>query len=90
MLTDLSPLCGREEFESLVAEMVADSAPRLFALVQELGDRADGRIAGWGVTFESGQTDVIANGRYLSLKSPESALRFFSRGKLVRARTVWV
>ena len=38
--------------------LVADFAPRVFAVVQEYGDRVDGRIAAWGVAFTD-HTEVI-------------------------------
>ncbi|MCA1671371.1 MAG: hypothetical protein LC799_03935 [Actinobacteria bacterium] len=42
-----APLCGEAEFTELVGELVADEAPRLFAVVQEYGTRVDGRIVVW-------------------------------------------
>lgn len=38
------PLCAEPEFAALVEGMVADLAPRLFALVEERGERVDGRV----------------------------------------------
>jgi hypothetical protein len=32
--------------------MVAAHAPRIFAVVQEWGERVDARIAAWGLSFE--------------------------------------
>ena len=39
----LPPMCGTEEFAELMAEMVAEDAPRLFAVVQEFGERVDAK-----------------------------------------------
>jgi hypothetical protein len=88
----LRPMCDEEEFVELMMEMVAEEAPRLFALVQELGERADGRIAAWGLAFEDGPAEVVGvvPGTRMTLRSPESAVRRFSAGEHVRARLVWV
>ena len=43
----LAPLCHEAEFAQEINELVADEAPRLFAVVQEYGERADGRVAAW-------------------------------------------
>lgn len=55
-------MCGEEEFARLMSEMVAAEAPRLFALVQEYGDRVDGRIAAWGMAFDDG-AEVVGTRR---------------------------
>lgn len=44
---ELTPLCDEPEFAALVADLVADEAPRLFAVVQEEVPRIDGRIAAY-------------------------------------------
>lgn len=48
----LPPICDEAEFAQEIAELVAAEAPRLFAVVQEYGERVDGRIAAWGLAFE--------------------------------------
>ena len=54
----LAPLCDEVEFAELVDELVAEDAPRLFAVLQEYGERADGRIAAWGMAFPD-HADVV-------------------------------
>ncbi|MEC3982783.1 hypothetical protein [Amycolatopsis sp. H20-H5] len=85
------PLCDEDEFAELLKELVATYAPRLFAIVQERGERVDGRIAAWGLAFED-EVEVLSvdNGSRPTLRSPERALRGFSRRPLVSARVVWV
>ncbi len=85
---ELRPLGSEEEFAGLVGELVAVSAPRLFALVEECGERADGWIVAWGMQFED-HVEVIATDRglRLSLTSVERAHETFSR--LGRMRLVW-
>lgn len=87
----LAPLCGEAEFDELVDELVADEAPRLFAVVQVYGDQADGRIAAWGMAFED-HADVVGvdGGARMSLRSPERAVRRFARRQHITARLVWV
>jgi hypothetical protein len=43
-LGGLASLGSEAEFAELVTELVADIAPRLFAVVEECGERADGWI----------------------------------------------
>jgi hypothetical protein len=87
---DLAPLCDEQEFTALLEAMVAEDAPRLFAVVQEYGDRADGWIAAWGMAFD-GHADVVAVGRHaqMRLPAPENALRMFGLGNHIRARLMW-
>ncbi len=87
----MGELCGDAEFAELVTEMVNEEAPRLFAVVQELGERVDGRIAAWGMAFED-RADVVRDGggSVLSVRSPERACRLLGRAPGVTARLVWV
>lgn len=86
----MRPLCGSEEFAALLENMVADEAPRLFAVVQVYGERVDGRIVAWGMAFED-HSDVVAveHGHRLTLRAPEYAVRSFNVGSHIRARLVW-
>ncbi len=88
---DLTPLCDEAEFAQEIAELVADEAPRLFAVVQEYGERVDGRIAAWGMAFED-CAEVVRVGcsGHLNLRSPERAVLLFSRSPHITARVVWV
>jgi hypothetical protein len=85
-----NPLCGEEEFAELVAEMVRDEAPRLFAVVQEIGEREDGRIAAWGMAFDDHAAVMRDRSSWLSVSSPDRACRMLSRAPDVTARLVWV
>ncbi|WP_017973438.1 hypothetical protein [Actinopolyspora halophila] len=80
--SELAPLGTHEEFRELLVELVRASAPEVFALCEEIGDRADGVVRYWGLSHGDG-TEVVAvhggvNGRF---RSPESALRLLSRGR---------
>ncbi|MFD5752562.1 hypothetical protein [Streptomyces sp. NPDC127033] len=87
---DLQPLCGREEFTALLRDIVTDTAPRLFAVVQEYGDRVDGRVAAWGMAFEE-HVDVISveGHRRARAVSPEQALRAYRLGARVVPHLMW-
>nr|CEL18995.1 hypothetical protein [Kibdelosporangium sp. MJ126-NF4] len=87
----LTPLYGEAEFAKQMEGLVADEAPRLFAVVQEYGERVDGRIAAWGMAFD-GCADVIAteDGSRVNVRDPESALHLFAVGTRIRAHLVWV
>lgn len=82
---------GADTFEALLEDLVRESAPRVFAVVQELGEREDGWVAAWGMVFED-RTEVLGvhcNAR-MSLRSPENALRYFNPEDDARSRLVWV
>ncbi|MGH2886650.1 MAG: hypothetical protein ACRDPA_28825, partial [Solirubrobacteraceae bacterium] len=87
----LTPLYGEAEFAELIAELVAEEAPRLFAVVQEYGERVDGRIAAWGMAFENGAEVIgVDRGIHVSMQSPERAVRGFTCRPHIMARLVWV
>jgi hypothetical protein len=89
--TTATPLCEETEFAELLAGMVADEAPRLFAVVQELGERKDGRIAAWGMAFaDRAEVVSVRPGLRLSLESADSTKRSFTVGDDIRARVVWL
>jgi len=77
-----------EEFAQEVAELVADEAPRVFALVEEYGERVDGRVIAWGMTFDD-HAEVVSVGHGLrgTFPSAERARRAFSRR--AKIRLVW-
>jgi hypothetical protein len=86
-----TPLCDEAEFNQMVAEMVADEAPRLFAVVQEYGERVDGRIAAWGMAFDDHAEIInVDDGTNVSLSSPERAAHGFHHRPNITARVVWV
>jgi len=83
-----APLCAEPEFAALLRMLVADCAPRLFALVEEAGERLDGRLFAWGMAFED-HAEVVGVDRVIrgSFESADSAQRLFScRAKM---RLVW-
>jgi hypothetical protein len=83
-------LADEDEFAELVQEMVTDEAPRLFAVVQELGDRVDGRVAAWGLAFEDHADLVRCGGGFMSVSTPDRACWLLSRQPDVTARLVWL
>lgn len=87
----MRPICDAETFVALTETMVADLAPRVFAVVEEYGERIDGWIAAWGMAFED-HADVIGveGGTRMRLRSAEDALRGFGFGTHVRPSVVWV
>ncbi|MFY9806805.1 MAG: hypothetical protein WCC38_13485 [Pseudonocardiaceae bacterium] len=68
--------------------LVTDFAPRLFALVDEAGERVDNRVFAWGMAFED-RAEVVGVDPAIrgSFGSADSAHLVFShRGKM---RLVW-
>ncbi|MGH3869095.1 MAG: hypothetical protein ACRDQ4_23875 [Pseudonocardiaceae bacterium] len=86
-----APLCDQAEFNQMVDELVADEAPRLFAVVQVYRERVDGRIAAWGMAFDE-HADIVSvdNGSSVRLSSPERAAHGFNRYPDIIARVMWV
>ncbi len=83
-------MCDEPEFAAIMEEMVADEAPRLFAVVQEYGERVDGQIVAWGMAFaDHAEVVSVTRGQRMSLPTPESALGLFKFGSHIRARLVW-
>jgi hypothetical protein len=78
------PLCSEEEFAQEVRDLVAADAPQVFALVEERGERTDGRIVAWGIAFDD-HVDVlsVSGGRHVSLPSVEFAHRAFSQHRKI-------
>ncbi|MGJ7908600.1 hypothetical protein ACOQFL_19210 [Actinopolyspora sp. H202] len=84
------PLCDEPRFDELLRGIVADHAPHVFAIVQEYGERVDGRVAAWGMAFEGRAEIVTVEGNMrMSLRSPEAALPNFRFGTRIRSRLVW-
>lgn len=82
-------------FGEELCALVVDTAPQVFAVVQECGvgtAEADGWVVAWGMVHGDGRVQVVsADGEVrMSLSAPERALRFFGRGEGVSARLVWL
>lgn len=88
--TGRPPMCDEEMFASILDVMVADEAPRVFAIVQEYGERVDARIAAWGISFEERAVAFGTEGTIMKLQSAENALRGFGFGTHITPRLVWV
>jgi hypothetical protein len=87
----IEPLCGKEEFAELLAGMVADNVPKIFAIVHEYGDRVDACCAGWGLYFDDRAYVVSSDGQLrCSARNPEDILHVFGFGTHVKPRLVWV
>ena len=89
--TGMPPMCDEALFADVLENLVADEAPKVFAIVQEYGVRVDGRIAAWGMAFEDhAELVTVESGTRASLQKPENALRMFTFGTHIQARLVWV
>ncbi len=88
---DLTPFCDESTFAQLVRDMVTDTAPRVFAVVQVWGERADARIAAWGMAWEDSAEVIGVEGHpRMSLSTPERACRLLSHGDNVTAHLMWL
>ncbi|MBP2325569.1 hypothetical protein JOF56_005954 [Kibdelosporangium banguiense] len=78
------------DFTALVAEMVADQAPRVFAIVLEYGEQIDAQIIAWGVALEESAYAVTVDGKYqYLLEEPENALNYFPCKTGTTPHLVW-
>ena len=82
-------------FEQELRELVIDTAPRMFAVVQVCDvdtELANGWVVAWGIAYEDGTTHVVsADGRLrMSFDTPERAIRPFNRTPDLTARLVWL
>jgi hypothetical protein len=84
------PLCDESEFAALIGEEVNVSAPKVFAVVQEYGERADYHVAAWGMSFDD-RAEVVSVDRRMrmSFRSLDRVLRSFCWGPNITARLVW-
>jgi hypothetical protein len=81
----------RPAFDRLIAGMVHEDAPRRFAVVQELGDMRDGRIAAWGIAWDDRVVVTDTDDRTtMILESAELAAPAFAFGADITTRLVWV
>ncbi|WP_262702888.1 MULTISPECIES: hypothetical protein [Streptomyces] len=83
------------DFDKEVCALVRDTAPRLFAVVQECDpgtEYADACVAAWGMAYDDGSAYVIGVGGMvtMSLGSPERAVRHYGRREGISARLVWL
>lgn len=87
----MEPLCGEDEFAARLRCLVAAAAPRVFAIVQEYGERVDARIGGWGVAFgDHAEVVSLDGGLRMRLRDPADALDGFRVGSRIRAHLVWL
>ena len=69
------PSFGRARFTVLVRERVDVEAPRLFAVVRELGDRVDGRTVAWDLAFDDhAEVFCRAGGNWFGVRSGHSCV----------------
>lgn len=84
-----APLTDEATFAGILASIVADAAPRVFAVMQEYGDRVDARVVAWGLDFGDSAAVVDPDGGLtMRLGRAEDCLRAFRFGSHISARLV--
>jgi hypothetical protein len=78
------------EYADEVRQLLAESAPRRFAIVQEWGDRYDARIAAWGLASADDAHIFAADGSRTLISGIPLALRAYTRKPYVTARVHWL
>nr|CEL16810.1 hypothetical protein [Kibdelosporangium sp. MJ126-NF4] len=77
-------------FTKLMAEMVADQAPRVFAVVLEFGEQIDAQIVAWGMTLDDGAYMTTVDGRnQFVLAEPENVLKYVPSRSNITPHIVW-
>jgi hypothetical protein len=71
-------------------ELVAGSAPPLFAIVQRYGSGLDVRVAAWGMVLGDRAEVVTVEGQRLTVSPAESVVSWFDRSPHFAAHLVWV
>ncbi|WP_329386857.1 hypothetical protein [Streptomyces sp. NBC_01716] len=97
-MTTVSPHCPAPEpfdFAREVYELVRDTAPRLFAVVEEYRvgtEDADAVVVAWGLAHADGAAEVISveGHRRWQLAAAENVVRYFGRAEDLSARLVWL
>jgi hypothetical protein len=81
----------QEEYAESVRQLVADSAPRRFAIVQDWGTRYDSRVAAWGLMLNERTQIIDADaGPRMTMDSIRLALRLYARTPHVTVRVHWI
>lgn len=83
------------DFARAVDELVRDTAPRLFAVVEEYRpgtEDADAVVVAWGLAYADGDAEVISveGNRRWQLAAAEHVVRYFGRGEHLSARLIWL
>lgn len=83
-----------DHFTRGVHELVAATAPRLFAIVEEFRTEdgtPDAEVAAWGLAHPDGTTHLQAtrSGTHLSTHSPDSAAALIARCRRTDAYVIW-
>ncbi|ONI75317.1 hypothetical protein ALI144C_38870 [Actinosynnema sp. ALI-1.44] len=75
----------------MITDMVADQAPRVFAVVLEYGEQTDAKVYAWGMALDDGAYMTANDGRSVySLADPGNALRYVPRRTNTKPHFVWV
>lgn len=89
-MTERSAVDVNARFTELMAEMVADQAPRVFAVVLEFGEQTDAQIIAWGMELDEGAYMTTVDGRnQYALAEPENALMYVRRRSNTTPHLVW-
>jgi hypothetical protein len=83
-----------EWFEPSLKALVQESAPRVYALVEEFATESgdlNAEVAAWGLVFGEGPTRVLREGHngVTLARSPESAARLYSLMLSNPVRVIW-
>lgn len=80
-----------EQYAEVVRQLVTESAPRRFAIVQDWGDRFDSRVAAWGIATDEHTHIIDADaGPRMTVDSVRLALLLYTEKPHVSARVHWI
>ena len=82
-----------QEFTALLHEAAHEEAPRVFALVEEYGEREEVRVAGYGLAYaDRAESNSVEGDFRLNSECPDSARALYeASGRDVRrVHLVWL
>nr|CEL13518.1 hypothetical protein [Kibdelosporangium sp. MJ126-NF4]CTQ99203.1 hypothetical protein [Kibdelosporangium sp. MJ126-NF4] len=86
--SDPEPLT--DDIDDQLARLVADQAPRLFAVAFEFDGPEEPVIAAWGMDFDDSAYMVTANGNtHFSLATADNALNYVRTGPSATSHLIW-
>lgn len=89
---ELPPMGDEELFTAEINKMVAEDAPRVFALCGEVGDRVDAVTIAWGMAFDD-HAEIVCTTHDSArgiFDSAERARTLLSAHDKIKVRLVWI
>ncbi|MGQ0840277.1 hypothetical protein [Actinokineospora sp.] len=77
-----------KRFAEVIQSMVSDHAPKLFAIIEEFGERDDAQVVAWGMEFP-GRAHVVGDDGRMRMSSSSAQTARDLLGITGTMRLVW-